>query len=297
MIDDAMLTESLKKLAAPLPPGAREFRIDGKPISKREGEWIVRVVAYVSAQFCRARLDEVIPGRWSLRHEPMPMSGDEDGVAEVVTKAIITIHWSDALQIVREGIGSGRDAKSAATDSFKRGAERLGIGSENYDLPVLWVKCSADGKKLLEDPEVVLTRLLGKKAELKAANEAVGTTPSVPARAPAPTPSVREQVAAAFPDPYTDPTPVRASSKPSFSSLPICPKCGGELKDLRPARVANPRLPLFRCERPGCTGVIWPTDTPKPRAKAAASSAPTPPFTESNTFPDALRDEQDDLPF
>ena len=52
----------------------------------------------------------------------------------------------------------------------------------------------------------------------------------------------------------------------SASSVPDCPKCGGEMWDNREGK-RNPKAPDFKCKDRGCDGVIWP-----PRGTVAAGA-------------------------
>ena len=67
------------KLAAAVPECAIEWRQDGK-IGNRDGRFFARFVPFISAQFVRERLDEVVPGEWDLSLELLPpMPGAASG--------------------------------------------------------------------------------------------------------------------------------------------------------------------------------------------------------------------------
>jgi hypothetical protein len=102
-------------LAAPLPKDA---------IQQRQGPG-GKMLDYIDWPFIQHRLDEVVPGEWSLKLEDIhgPASSDEP----FACKASLTVRG-----VTRENIGTGKDWKEAATDASKRAAVRFGIGLELY---------------------------------------------------------------------------------------------------------------------------------------------------------------------
>jgi hypothetical protein len=102
-------------LAAPLPKDA---------IQQRQGPG-GKMLDYIDWPFIQHRLDEVVPGEWSLTLQPIAaQQGGEDPYA---CRATLTIRG-----VTRENIGAGKDWKDAATDASKRAAVRFGIGLELY---------------------------------------------------------------------------------------------------------------------------------------------------------------------
>lgn len=277
-------------LAAPLPADAIQWRQDGRA-ALRGAHYVARFVAFIDAQFVRARLDEVVPGEWELSLSVLDVHPDEDDVAEreYSIKACLSVHG-----VHRECIGSGRDYKTAATDAFKRAAVRFGIGAELYEYDQNWVQVDGDGKfaRPLEDPGVAYER---RRASGSANGNGNGRSGGSGA-------SGGGAVAAALPAAATAASSAGvnppAPSQPSRPGpFPSCPKCGGHMWDNRASK-RNPKAPDFKCRAAGCDGVVWSyidvaaTNTQLDRLRQNAARV------SDAEFPPALVDnEMDDLPF
>lgn len=163
-VNGVPFVEILARLCEPIPPEELAHRQDGKVVT-RGMEHTARFVTYVEAGFVRQRLDEVVPGRWSLEIGESIPGVDLDDVAVIAVKASITIMDDQGREITREDYGEGKSHKAAATDAFKRAAVRWGIGHELYNLPSIWVKMDGNGKgaKALENPAQKLAQALAKR--------------------------------------------------------------------------------------------------------------------------------------
>src|SRR5215212_2679085 len=151
-------TDVWTKLASPLPQGVISWRQDGRTIT-RDGKPFGRFVAYIDANTVRERLDDVVPGEWSLALELLPpLPPAEEGATETGSCAFKA--RLQVLGVVREDVGTGRDYKQAATDAFKRVAVRFGIGHELYAYDQNWVQVDGDGRyaRPLEDPAEAYAR-------------------------------------------------------------------------------------------------------------------------------------------
>jgi hypothetical protein len=223
------------KLAALVPDNEIAWRQDGKPIT-RDGKILARFVCYIEAGFVRQRLDTIVPGEWDMTLMPLGNATDQAS-----SEAVIALKCRlQVLGVVREGVGQGRDYKSAATDAFKRAAQLYGLGHELSEIGSVWVELDGDSRyaKPLEDPGEVYRKKLG-----GAASRATGerqTEDSKASSAPA--------------APAESGKPARALDEES------CPKCGGKMWDNRLTK-RNPRAPDFKCRDRSCDGTIWP---PKP---------------------------------
>jgi hypothetical protein len=256
-----------EKLSAALNPADISWRADGKPTA-RDGKYFARFVPYVEANTVRERLDSTVPGNWDVTMEllpSVPYTADEDVSASF--KARLQI-----LGVIREGIGTGKDYKSAATDAFKRAAVQFGIGHELYDFEQNWVEVDSDSKyaKAVEDPQKAYERRHGSGAK-QSSGVQNGATPGNPG------PGVP---AGAAPAPLTDVESVK------------CPVCSGKTWDNRISK-KNPKAPDYKCQNRSCDGVIWPPkaeDSKRPVAKEAREE-------DYEDFPGALEEAPDDLGF
>jgi hypothetical protein len=305
-----------ERLAAPLPLDAIEWRQQGKP-SNRDGRYFAIFVAYVEAGIVRQRLDEVVPGAWSLDVMPLPkyevIGKDgkiepDDPDAAFSFKATLTIHTplASTAAVSRSDVGVGKDWKQASTDAFKRVAVRFGIGNELYSMDKLWLEVDGDGKyaKSIEDPKAAWARKSGAAAPgpKRDYSTPMAETPrgtAAPAAAPASAPA----------------------------NAATCPKCQkGGMWDNRAENVARrnrgeKERPDFRCRDRACDGVIWPpkdaaqsdafdqTETGGPPEPATSTRRAAPAQVDplvhrggtstatSTRRPAALQDDDDDLPF
>jgi hypothetical protein len=171
-----------RRLAAPLPPERIRWRQQGKPTDKGKAQF----VAYVDPVGVREVLDEHAPGAWEaelLLLEPRVVAkagGAEEQSAAVAFRCRLTVYG-----VAREDVGSGRDYKTAATDAFKRAAQRFGIGHNLHGMRV-WVELEDPSQKFpkpKEDPQRAWERLRGvrpaepRPAAARAAPLTVGPPP------------------------------------------------------------------------------------------------------------------------
>lgn len=239
------------RIAAPVPKDAISWRQDGKPVT-RDGKTAARFVAFIDAQFVRARLDEVVPGEWDVTLEPLPpMAASPDG--EVLQEPFAFKARLQVLGVIREDVGQGKDYKTAATDALKRAAMRFGIGHELYDYEQNWVQLDGDGKfaKPIEDPQKAYERRHG-------GNGSVVKSATARETIQGDTRPAAEREAT----PHVPASQQGATESPAPSDDPACPVCGGRMWDNRENK-RNPRAPDFKCRDRSCEGVIWP---PKPAA-------------------------------
>ena len=230
------------QLGLPLPLASIKWRQDGKPVASG-GKFFARFVPYIDQQTVIERLDASAPG-WTFSVDTVPEdmlpAVTRGGETLIFVKGRLTITLPDARVVWRDGVGSGKDAKAAATDALKRAAVLYGIGRELYSMGQLWVPMDGDGKyaKPLRAPSTVWAEKVGAK------------TPEEPAP-DKPYVSKGEEPIGRFPD------------RPA-SDQPPCPKCGGQMYDNRKSK-RNPKAPDFRCKDRSCDGVIWPPrDAPPP---------------------------------
>lgn len=129
-------------LAAPIPDALLQFRPDGKPFVTRGRSGptdACRYVVYIDAQAVRERLDAVVPGQWRSHLHLLPTLGvDGDGVAEA-NERVSFICRLTICGVEREDVGSGSNYKAAASDAFKRAAQRFGVGASLHRLPTIVV--------------------------------------------------------------------------------------------------------------------------------------------------------------
>lgn len=140
-------------LAAALrrPVAAEEVRFK----IQRAGEHGAVVVAYIDARTVIARLNRLVPGRWSARHRAVPLAMRltiRDGAGRLVAahrpdprKAPVpdpSLWYECRLRILGarfEDAGAGEDPKAARADSLKRAAVRAGVGEALYAFRVGWL--------------------------------------------------------------------------------------------------------------------------------------------------------------
>lgn len=258
------------RLAAPLPPTAIKWRQSGKPF-QRNGKFFAQFVAFIDAVFVRERLDGIVPGEWDVTLEKLPDGATSDGEERFAFKARLQV-----LNVIREGVGTGKDYKQAATDALKRAAVLYGIGSELYAMKGNVVEIDSDSKyaKPLEDPAVAYARRAGQPA---APPRQVARPPAMEERDPDPG---QPFVTADEADEVTPRSPV--------SDDPPCPKCGGRMWDNRAGK-RNPKAPDYKCRDRSCDGVVWPKKGSKP--------APTPKAEDDDEDSPRRRQPDDSLPF
>lgn len=276
MSNDTKLWEAI---AAPIPASDVQWRIDGKP-SERQGKYFARYVAYVDAQFVRERLDSTVSGNWDLTLELLPSVDvvNRDGVVtgrECSFKARLQI-----LGVIREDVGTGDDYKSASSDAFKRAAVRFGVAHELYSFEQNWVEVDGDGKfaKPVEDPQKAYERR-HQSSVSSGAKSAAGTKPS---------PVPREGAASEQTGGQT-----RSSSKsPADKPMPFGKTKGkklGELGDTELEKTADWCRTTDAAKFKDLIGDIESVlDSRSSRATVPA---------DDDSFPNALREQDDDLPF
>lgn len=257
---DPEMTLIFGELASPLESDEIEWRIDGKP----QADGTARFVPYARANAVRKRLDSVVPGRWSLALEALPVIGGEEpyGFKATLTIELAATATDHYRAVVRSDVGTGKDYKSASTDAFKRVAVRFGVGHELYDMGALMVP--VNGYKPACDPKAWYDYVYndGPKPALSgeaAFKEKAAEVETVIAKTPSHGQISAAKSMAAMPDPYAVPSahPEGAPILP-FDDEPECPKCGGPMWDERPTK-RNPKAPDFKCKKKGvCDGVIWP---------------------------------------
>ena len=125
---------NLRELAKPLPLDRLQIRVAELRKSAR-GDVYARLLVYKDSRVDMEVLDEVVgPDRWNLDVQIIP--GDE----EVTAVARLTVVLEGGREVTKTGVGSGRDAKSAASDALKRAGFLYGIGRELYSYPDIVVK-------------------------------------------------------------------------------------------------------------------------------------------------------------
>jgi hypothetical protein len=251
-----------ERLAAPIPPErilAREER----------GE----TLRYINGNTVRDRLDEVVPGGWEFDLQALPTttnrvwSKKENAVvdqAEFHFLGTLTISAPAIIDgakvstfVRRSNVGSGRSAKTAASDAFKRCGVSFGIAHELYE------------KDAPAAPAPRQQRQVADPGLPRALRDQPGDDEPITARNA----------------PHGGVIPPNSSE---VGNDPACPKCGGRMFDNR-ATKRNPKAPDFKCRDRSCDGVIWP---PK---GGSSKAAPKPAPVVSNH--DEILDDSDDIPF
>jgi hypothetical protein len=282
------------KLAAPLSPDTVEWRQQGKP-KNRDGKNFGLFVAYVEAGTVRERLDSIAAGAWDFKLETygrFDIIDKRSGNVEeqpFALKAALSIHG-----VTREDIGQGSDYKAAATDAFKRAAQRFGIGNELSAMPKLWLELDGDGTyaKPIEDPKSAALKKFGGGSPERSGSSSKPSTASD--RAPAKAPS-----GSRFPDaPFRDfLMPFGEYKKQPLSAIPE--------KELRGAIKWAEDLGKFAdMVEAGKKELKWREDQvgqgdlmAGAGAKGNAKPSSAMPASFDDDFPAALEDQDDDLPF
>jgi hypothetical protein len=265
-----MKTIDWNALAAPVPEHEIRWRADSKPKNGR-----VRAVPYTDSDFVRERLDQVVgPGEWAMTLSPFSTLPRVDKNGMELSPMIHVTCTLNVAGVVRADVGQGDEPKEAASDSLKRAARRFGIGAELWRLKGEWRDCDADGNLIDKGGPAGMPQ--------RASTQSNGNG-STQARQPA----RRQQ-----------------QSAPAQSPVPPCPTCGGAMWDNRNDK-RNPKAPDFKCKDRNCLderGMVtgaWVEDK-KPATTArnrSNSKALVPANDDYNEFPDALNDDDDDLPF
>lgn len=266
-------------LTAPVPPEEIRWRADGKPSNGR-----ARVVAYTDSEFVRQRLDQACgQGGWRMELGPVTRevvgvkldrnTGEEKKVRLYYVTCTLAL-LDDNSWVLRADVGQGKDPKEAVSDSLKRAAHRFGVAAELWRYPKNWGDVDERGNVLRVD----------------------GASPVAPERASTHTTGARAA------QPARQQPPAQQSQAPARSPVPPCPTCNGPMYDNRDGK-RNPKAPDFRCKNKSCvddrgfTTGAW-EEKAQPRTTArAGSKALVPANDDFEEFPDALRDDDDDLPF
>lgn len=174
----SLTLEDLKILQAPF--DEKTLGIKVQALSKNKDR--AMLVCYLQHTDVAARLDAVDPC-WSARIT----SEGRDGENCVVRMQL------SLKGVVREGIGDGQDAKSAASDALKRTAMLFGVGRYLYDADTPWVAYNdaTDRFKVWAYAEYKAALRPGQVGAVVGASSANGASP-VSVAAPRPTP-VRER--------------------------------------------------------------------------------------------------------
>lgn len=226
-------------LASPFSRSDLEWRADGKVTSAGT----VRMVPFVSAQTVAKRLDSVEKG-WHLHTEALPIAG-----TAFTCRASLSI-----LGTTRDGIGQGTDFKGAASDAFKRAAERFGVASYLYGTGNVYVKVKDPTAKYpqpAQDPyDVWQAQLNGTLTQRFPVSVQRANTAAAPAQ-PLPASFTASDDGLLDPEPVT--TANMGKQHPDDAK---CPTCSGPLWDNRIGK-RNPKSPDFKCKDKSCEGVIW----------------------------------------
>lgn len=104
------------------------------------GPKAVQIAHYIDARAASRVLDEVFAGDWHARNLNITESH-----GEAVVQLALTVRGA-----TRDGVGSGRDAKAAASDALKRGAVLFGVGAYLYALPRTFLAKAGPHVRLVE---------------------------------------------------------------------------------------------------------------------------------------------------
>ncbi len=239
-----------KQLSAPLPPAAIRWRQDGRTFTK-DAKFFARFIRFTKVAYMRDRLDEVVPGEWSVHLEPLPhvTSIDDDG------KESRFFAFRCRLQVLgveREDVGQGKDWKTASTDAFKRAAFAFGVGRELAETKLNIVQMDGDGKyaRPLEDPQTAYERRHGKSCDTQSGASEKNTRES----------RAEVQVGNEKQDNGRQSTPRDGGSEQSRSTTGAdappahpCPQCGTEMRDQTMTK--RGKQPDYKC--PKCGHAIW----------------------------------------
>lgn len=104
------------------------------------GPKAVQIAHYIDARAASRVLDEVFAGDWHARLIDLTESQ-----GEAVVRLGLTVRGA-----TRDGVGSGRDAKAAASDALKRGAVLFGVGAYLYAQPRTFLAKAGPHVRLVE---------------------------------------------------------------------------------------------------------------------------------------------------
>lgn len=125
-----------KRLSAPFPPEAIEFRIGNSNRAKTGGT----VLFYLTARDVMDRLDEVVgPGNWST-------STRWDGPGCLCTLTILGVSHEDG-----EEPSDIEGYKGAISGALKRAAVRFGVGRYLYAAPTVWINGTERSGRFVPD--------------------------------------------------------------------------------------------------------------------------------------------------
>ncbi len=143
MAETRLNGEILARLKEPFP--SKYVGWKAQSTFQKDGQTWAVAVAYIDARLVMARLDEVVgPENWEDTYEVIRDTGEE-----IEVKCRLTV-----LGIAKEDVGSGRDAKAAFSDAFKRVAVKFGIGRYLYFLPKAYVPYDEKRRRLKEVPQL-----------------------------------------------------------------------------------------------------------------------------------------------
>lgn len=266
-------------LASPFSRSDLEWRADGKVTNSGT----VRMVPFVSAQTVAKRLDSVEKG-WDLDTEALPIAG-----TAFTCRASLMI-----LNTTRDGIGQGTDYKGAASDAFKRAAERFGVASYLYGTGNVYVKVKDPTAKYpqpAQDPYDVWQAQLTLVPSVAWCRSVARATAAQPVQ-PLPASFTASD------DGLLDPEPVTTANMGKMHpDDATCPKCGNGVWDNREGK-RNPKSPDFKCKDKGCDGCIWPPKTAKGETDPyLPAGAPRPAAAVPAHIVAGLDLEDEELPF
>lgn len=126
------------QLAAPFAASALEWRVGSS--GKKDGTPWAKVLVYIDARACRARLNDVCgPANWRVSYG----NGPADGI--VATLAIrIGGEWIEKQD--GAGLTDVEPTKGGISDAFKRVCAVWGIGEYLYDADDSWATFTEDGR-------------------------------------------------------------------------------------------------------------------------------------------------------
>jgi len=138
-MSEKTFADVLRELSRPFSTKAVQWR----PGKTNREKTRAMALAYVDLREYQARLDEVVPGAWEVRVEP---------IGEGALKVSLTI-----MGHTREDVGeaSPEDENtytSAYAQGFKRACAAFGLGRYLYRLPKPWVAYDHERRILLETP-------------------------------------------------------------------------------------------------------------------------------------------------
>ena len=128
-------TEALVAEPQTLPSFADLFAVASAPFDKtyqRPGQG-GKQLTYITGEQAQGRLDEAYGPGWDWNIEKVFEGASETIVVGNITLKVPCQEDPHGLYIVRSGIGSGRDAKTAETNALKRAAAKFGVARYLYE--------------------------------------------------------------------------------------------------------------------------------------------------------------------